>query len=443
MSKHGINENKKKNKKTKTKAYRDTAVKKAKTPKQNKQRRGRKTVSYENVPIDEYREYSQNEVKFNKSILKKTLIIFGIIVVLVLSVTLFVNRDNITWDNFTAWFSESVIGSSKGEGYPTEIMGTTVSKGNFKLIGGRACYASDTSYVELSDTGGKIINSQLSFSNPVVRGTQNYSIVYGLSSNGFLINDAQKTKHKGTTKKPIFTADVNNNGDYCIVTEGSGYLSVLIAYSKDNEKKYEYSFADYYITCVSINDSGTGAVCCGVTTVNGAEHSKVYVLDFTSEKPVREYEFSESVIYDSFYLSDHMVGAVANNAVYFMDFDSDTPAKTEYNSRTLKTYDYNPATKNLTVALSRSGDGRNCDILFFNSSGENEYTIKSDYRVDSICTYKGTLGILSEGTAYILEEDGNVDASIDAGNDAQAILLYDTDKAYILGISEIRDAEFD
>ena len=37
MSKHGINENKKKNKKTK--AYRDTAVKKAKTPKQNKQRR--------------------------------------------------------------------------------------------------------------------------------------------------------------------------------------------------------------------------------------------------------------------------------------------------------------------------------------------------------------------------------------------------------------------
>ena len=74
MSKHGINENKKKNKKTKTKAYRDTAVKKAKTPKQNKQRRGRKTVSYENVPIDEYREYSQNEVKFNKSILKKTLI---------------------------------------------------------------------------------------------------------------------------------------------------------------------------------------------------------------------------------------------------------------------------------------------------------------------------------------------------------------------------------
>ncbi|MGN0460659.1 MAG: DUF5711 family protein [Ruminococcus sp.] len=435
MSKHGIDNKKKR--------YRDTAVKKAKEPKQNKQRRSRKTVSYENVPIDEYREYSQSEVKFDKKILKKTLVIFGVLVVLVLAVTLFVNRDNITWDNFSAWFSESIIGSSKGEGYPTDIMGTTVSKGNFRLIGGRACYASDTSYVELSDTGGNIINSQLSFSNPVVRGTQNYSIVYGLSGKGFMINDAKKTKHKGTAQNLIFTADVNNNGEYCIVTEGSGYLSVLTAYNSDNEKQYEYSFADYYITCVSINDSGTGAVCCGVTTVNGAEHSKVYVLDFSSTKPVKEYEFSESVIYDSFYLSSDTVGAVANNAIYFMDFDSNTPNKTEYNSRTLKTYDYNPATKNLVVALSRSGDGRNCDILFFNSSGENEYTINSNYRVDAISTYKGVLGILSEGTAYILEEDGTVDAQADPGSDAQSILLYDTDKAYVLGISEIREAEFD
>ena len=435
MSKHGIDNKKKRN--------RDTSVKKAKEPKQNKQRRSRKTVSYENVPIDEYKEYSQNEVKFDKKILKKTLIIFGVIIVLVLSVALFVNRDNITWDNFSTWFSESVVGSTDGEGYPTDIMGTTVSKGNFRLIGGRACYASDTSYVELSDTAGNIINSQLSFSNPVVRGTQNYSIVYGLSSKGYMINDAKKTKHKGTTQNLIFTADVNNRGEYCLVTEGSGYLSVLTAYNSDNEKLYEYSFADYYITCVSINDSGTGAVCCGVTTVNGAEHSKVYVLDFNSTKPVKEYEFTESVIYDSFYLSSDLVGAVANDAIYIMDFDSNTPKKTEFNSRTLKTYDYNPATKNLVVALSRSGDGRNCDILFFNSSGENEYTIKSNYRVDAISTYKGVLGILSEGSAYILEEDGTVVEKADPGNDAQSIILSDTDKAFVLGISEIREVEFE
>ena len=435
MSKHGIDNKKRRN--------RDTAVKRAKAPKQNIQRRSRKTVSYENVAIDEYKEYSQNDMKLDKNILKKTFVIFGLLIVLVLSVTLFVNRDNITWDNFTAWFSENILGSSKGEGYPTDIMGTTVSKGNFKLIGGRACYASDTSYVELSDTAGSVINTQLSFSNPVVRGTQNYTIVYGLSGKGFLINDVKKTKYKGTTENLIFTADVNNNGEYCIVTEGSGYLSVLTAYNSENEKLYEYSFADYYITCVSINDSGTGAVCCGVTTVNGAEHSKVYVLDFNSTKPVKEYEFTESVIYDSFYLSSDLVGAVANDAIYIMDFDSNTPKKTEFNSRTLKTYDYNPATKNLVVALSRSGDGRNCDILFFNSSGENEYTIKSNYRVDAISTYKGVLGILSEGSAYILEEDGTVVEKADPGNDAQSIILSDTDKAFVLGISEIREVEFE
>ena len=88
--------------------------------------------------------------------------------------------------------------------------------------------------------------------------------------------------------------------------------------------------------------------------------------------------------------------------------------------------------------------GKEAEVpVMMSNYGENEYIINSKYRVDSISTYKGTLGILSEGTAYILEEDGTVDSKTDAGNDAQTILLYDTDKAFILGISEIRDAEFD
>lgn len=52
------------------------------------------------------------------------------------------------------------------------------------MIGGHVSYASDTSYVELSDSAGRIINSQLSYSDPILRGTRNYSIVYGAGGNG-------------------------------------------------------------------------------------------------------------------------------------------------------------------------------------------------------------------------------------------------------------------
>lgn len=443
MSKHGINnENKKSKKNIVLDDYdkKDTKVKKAKEPKYNKKRKNRKILSYENIPI---KEYSDIDEKVNKRILKKTLLIFSVLITIVIVVFVFANRNKLSWDNFTTWVSESVFQSTKGDEFPTDILGTTVSKGNFTLIGGRPCYASDTSYVELSDSAGKIINTQLSFSDPIVRNTSNYSIVYSAGGTGYIVNDVKETKHKGNTQNGIYSADVNDSGYYCIVSQGSEYLSVLTAYDKENKKMFEYSFADYYITCVSINPNGDGAVCFGVTSQNGTEQTKIYVLDFKETKPVKEYDISESLIYDSYFLSSNKLIAVSNNSIFTIDLDKDKPDVTDYNSRKLTTYSFNKETNALSVALSRSNDGRNCDIIVFDSSGEVDYTIKSEYRVDSISTYKGNLGILSSGDAYILEEDGTVSGKCSVGNDARSILLYSSDKAYVLGISEIRTIEID
>ena len=419
---------------------RDTKVKKAKAPRQNRGTKGRKTLSYENIPID---EYTDKEIKIDKKFVKKTLFIFVLIIVLVIAVILFVNRDSFTMDNFSAWINENVLGTSDGKGFPVNIKGTTVSKGNFKLVNGRPCYASDTSYVELSDTAGEVFNAQLSYDNPVVRGTSNYSIVYGVGSKGYMICNSLERKKKSNTKTGVFSADINDKGYYCVVTEGSGYLSELNAYNSENNKIYSYSFSDYYITCASINSTGTGAVCCGITTENGNEKAKIYVLDFSREEPEKEYDIDESIIYESFYLSSSTAIAVASDGVYTFNFDKKKPEKTEFESSILTTYSFNPDTKILTVALSRSGDGRNCNVLVFNSYGEKESEINTDLRIDSVSTYKGTIGVLSGGQAFILDKDGKLSKGSDAGNDAQTIVLYDTNEAYILGLSEIRDIDID
>lgn len=451
MGKHGRDKTKpkKKEKKAKNKPVnledivtedspKDTKVRKAKSPRQNRGTKRRRTISYENVPID---EYTEAELRFDKRLVKKTLFIFVLIIILVFAVTLFVNRDNLTVDNFSAWFNNSVLGISDGKGFPVDINGTTVSKGNFRLINGKPCYASDTSYVELSDTAGEAVNAQLSYDNPVVRGTSNYNIVYGVGSKGYMICSSLEQKKKSDTETGVFSADINDKGYYAVVTEGKDYLSELSAYNSENKKIYSYMFAEYYITCVSINSRGTGAICTGITTENGIEKTRVYVLDFSTEKPVKEYEINNSVAYESFFLSSSKAILVSSDGVYSLDFESEEPKKTEYDSSILTTYSFNPDTKSLALVLSRSGDGRNCDVVTFNSNGEKEQKIETELRIDSISTYKGTIGMLSEGQAFILNNDGTLSEGVDAGNDAQSILLYSNSNAYILGISEIREVK--
>lgn len=418
----------------------DTKVRKAKAPRQNKGTKRRKTLSYENVPID---EYTEKEVVVDKKIIKKTVVVFGILIFLVLVVAFFVNRDSITFDNFSSWISNSVFGTSEGEGFPVEIRGTNVSKGNFKLVNGLPCYASDTSYVELSDTAGDAVNSQLSYDNPVVKGTNNFSIIYGVGSKGYMICNSLEEKKKANTDEGVFSADINDKGYYVIVTEGNGYLSELAAYNSEYKKIYSYKFSDFYITSVSINSSGTGAVCCGLSTENGDEKTRIYVLDFSSEKPEKTYDIVNSIAYESFSLSSEKAIVVASDGVYSFDFDEDDPKKFDYETSILTTYSYNPDTKMLSVVLSRSGDRRNCDVVVFDSNGNKDEQISTELQIDSVSTYKGTIGILSNGQAYILDEDGSLSDGVDVGNDAQSILLSSRDDAYILGISEIREAEID
>lgn len=441
MGKHGLDD--KETNPVSTKAQID-----ADSPKKTKRRNiNRDILSYENVPIDRYERYSKRNTGFdikriNKQLVKRIALILVVIFLLFITVFLISNRKKLTRDNISLWFNEHILGE-EGDGFPVSLSGTSVSEGNFVPVNGRPCYASDTSYIELNSSAGEIINSQISFTDPVIRGTRNITIVYGAGSNGYMIHNSKKRLVKGSTDDPIYTADVNDSGRYIIVTGGADYLSVFKAYSEDNKQIYSYSFADYYVTCAAVNEDGDGAVCCGITTENGAEKTKIYVLDFQQEKTAREYDLPESVIYDIFYLSDNTVSAIADNSVYTLNLKNKNIEKYDYKNRLLTDYTYDPDTGNFAISLSRSGDGHNCDIVSFDSSGEEDYTINSNYRVNSISLYKGDLGILSDNTAYILDKDGKVDMKSDAGNDARTLMLSGSDTAYVLGISEVRKIFFE
>lgn len=439
MGKHGIDD-REKNSENKKNDTNDS-------PKRNRRRPVKRDIlSYENVPIDSYERYSKSGNQINhtisKAFIKKLLLIFCILFVIFIAVFLVANRKSLTGDNISLWFSEHFLGE-EGQGYPVKLSGTSVAKGNFTLINGRPCYASDTSFIELNSSAGEIINSQISFSNPIIRGTRNKTIVYGVGATGYLIHNSKKRILKGKTDDPIYSADVNDDGYYVLVTGGADYLSVFKAYDEDNKQIYSYSFADYYVTSVALNEDGSGAVCCGITTENGAEKTKIYVLDFSREKTAREYNLSESVIYDVFYLSGKTVSAISNNAVYTFNINSKNIVKYDYKSRQLTDYTYNSDTATFAISLSRSGDGHNCDIVSFNSNGEEDYTINSTYKVNSLSLYKGDIAVMTDDKAYILNENGSIDKTANVGNDARALLLSGNDKGYVLGISEIRKIDFE
>lgn len=394
----------------------------------------RDVISYEDMPLD---DYEQEKTDISPDSVKKILIGVCIALAAGLIVFAFANRDNLTWDNISNWWTYDVLGNA-GNGYPVNLIGAEVKSGNFAVNQGHVAYASDTSFVTLNSTGSEVANVQLRYSKPVMKSSGNRFLTYGIGTTGYQIQDFDGMLYSGEAEGAIYTADITSNGVYGIITEGSGYLSILYVFNSNNNRIYKYSFSEYYINSITLNSDGSGCVACGITSDNGAVKTGVYVLDFTKEEPVSQYSINGDTIVDSDYLNDNRVVLVGQSSSYIIKRGEENYVTVKYDSKTLANYCFNPDTNSFALALSKSGDGRSCVIEIYNDNGEKTSSIDTDYGAESISLYKGTVAILDGNTAYGFNSEGTQLYSCDTGTGSKRLILTSDNTAYVLSVNQVR-----
>lgn len=399
----------------------------------------RDVMSYEDMPLD---DYEQEKTEMSPQAVKKIVLGACIAIAAGLIVFAFANRDKLTWENISNWWTYDVLGNA-GHGYPVDIIGSEVSSGNFAVSQGHAVYASDTSFVTLTNSGTEVARLQLTHSNPVMKNNENRFLTYGIGSASYEISSFDETLYSGNAENKIYTGDVASNGTYCLVTEDNGYLTTLYAYSKNNNRIYKYSFSEYYITSVAINKDGSGCVATGVSSDKGSAVTGVYVLDFSQEKPVSTYKISGDSVLDCKYLTSDTAVLVGSQASYIVKKGEKNYKTVSYEDKTLSNYCFNTDTSTYTMALSRSGDGRSVALISYNSNGEAQYTINTEHKADSLSVYNGTVAILDGNVVYGYNQNGDLLYSTNSGTGSKKIVLASDYTAYILSVNQIRFIDLD
>ncbi|MCQ2513775.1 MAG: DUF5711 family protein [Ruminococcus sp.] len=406
---------------------------KARYGEQKTKKINRDVMSYEDMPLD---DYEQEKTEIAPEAVKKMLMGVCAALFVCLIVFAFANRQNLTWDNISAWWTYDVLGTAGG-GYPVNIVGSQVSAENITVSQNRTAYASDTSFVTLNNTGNEIANLQLKYSTPVMKSSGTRFLTYGLNDKRYQIFDIESERYSGEAEANIYTGDISSSGVYCLVTDGNGYLSVLYAFDKNNNRIYKYSFSEFYITSVSVNSDGTGCIACGISSSEGAVTSGVYILDFGKETPVNTYRIADDSIISCKYLGNRY-SAIGQNAQYVFKNNSDKYVTNSYKDRTLTNFCYNTDTNTCMVALSKSGDGRSCMLVEYNSNGDERFTVDTNYGAESIATYKGVVAVLSDNMIYTFNSDGRQLYASNAGTGSKKLILASENTAYVLSVNQIR-----
>lgn len=410
-----------------------------KKQKKREEKSDREVLSYEDMPLKE-RERSSAK-KSGKSGKKKLIIVLLILLVVFGAVFIFANTNKLSWHNIRNYVKYGLLNQKSEEQFPVSIQGENVDIGNFTRMGQDVCYASDTKLQIINNYGRLEYTTQHGFLNPVMKASDQYAMIYSLGGTGYQINNYEKMLFSGTAEERIVTGAINDNGVYALVTTSKGYLSKLQVYDNENEKIFGYSFADYYVTSVSLAPNGKCAVVTGLSALNGAEISSLYVLDFTKDKPLYQEEVDDNIFYDVQYLNDSYACAVGNGAVSTINTKNGEVNTMKYDGKTLTCYCFNRDTDTASVSLSRSGDGRNCEIYSFKTDGTVSDSFETEYMVKCISTYKGRIALLTPDVIYLYSKDGQVVSQYETSTEPQAIVLYTTDDAYVLdtnGISVVK-----
>ena len=404
---------------------------------EKKVNKDRKVISYEDVPLE---DYEQEKTELSPAAVKK--IIIGVVIALVagLIVFAFANRDKLTPENLSVWWTYDVLGNA-GKGYPVNIVGTEVKPGNFTVNQNRIAYASDTSFVTLNTTGGEIANIQLRHSKPVMKTAENKFLTYGLGEKEFQIFSFDKSIYNGEAQGVIYTGDIASNGVYCVVTEGDGYLSELYVFNKDNNRIFKYSFSEYYINSVALNGDGSGCVACGISSDGGAIKTGVYVLDFGKEKPLNTYTIPDDAVIDSKYISGRRAALIGENASYVIKIGAEEYNTVSYESMPIVNYCFSPQNGSFALALSKSGDGRSCSLISYNDNGDKMFEVENRYGAESLSVLGGTIAVLDGNMIYAYNKSGTLIHSCDAGTGSRAIILTSDKSAYVLSINQIRQVD--
>lgn len=365
----------------------------------------------------------------------KRIIAASVIIVLLFCIVFYAfNTDKFSFHNISNFFKYGVFNQQSEERFPLDIKGERVSAGNFARIGQDICYTSDTKTVLLNNYGRSMFSQQHAFITPIQTVSDKGALIYNLGGTGYQLIDKEGVTLTAEAKDNILTADYADNGIYALVTESSGYLSKLYVYNEKMEQIFAYSFADYYVTAVSLNSNGSKAVVAGLSALNGAETSALYVLDFTQEKPLHLVEVEgNDIIYDIEYLNDKYACAIGRNASYVMNTHKDDVLKVNrYDGRELTAFDINTETNTYTVSLSSSGDGRNCDIISYSITGEEESLFSIDKKIINLSTYKGRVALLTGDAVMLYSKDGKAFSEKKLTSDPHSVVMYTSSNAYVL-----------
>ena len=394
----------------------------------------RKKPKSKSEKVNSKREYSTNEQQSGLEVVKgsrkrrRKVRIIALSVAFAVVLAIFI-INFLTPTGLIEYFQNNYAASGKGD-FPVSVYSS-----NSEYFGCHNDIITQTNdtFFEVYNTNGKLIQAvSHGMSNPQLEVSEARFLLYDRERYGVSIFNYANELHTKEFENTIISADICRSGSYAVVTTSEVYKNSVFVYDKNNELKYTWNSANYYITDVAVSNNGKKIALCLLNSNAGSFESFIYILDFKSATPTEKYTFND------------IVSSVSNYGEYIFANGFDRAYSIKWDggqsdlgvNGTIRCYDFDFG-GNACFVFGRGDNEQINTVAVLNEDGNLLSAFDFNSAVTDVAINDKFVAVLSPTECYIYDLNGNLKNSLTCEYKGVFVGLSSDDNVLVLDNSKL------
>lgn len=355
---------------------------------------------------------------------------------LVGGVALVVYRDEINLDNLRRFLAYRTLEKTEG-GQAEEFRYTGDESNSFATLGNSLLVCSKTSIQLFSQSGALYVEKNVSMSNPVVSVGGGKAVVYDVGGERLYVF-ADRQEVFSLTGRRILSARMSEAGTLTVITQGSGYKGVVTVYDAGFQEAYTVNISSSFVMDAITSSSGRWLAVVALGQNGAAFESSLRIYDTrdSTGEPAAICGLGSDMVLDLRW-DDDGIWVQLEHGVTLVGEDGVQKAAWSSGSLYLKEFSLG-GDGFAALFMGRYRSGNLGELILVDETGTQTAGLNIQDEVLSISAAGRYVGVLHPGTLVIYNQDLEVYATAQLGNEVRRVILRSDGTAMLIGSESAR-----
>lgn len=275
-------------------------------------------------------------------------------------------------------------GSNQSGAYPVSFSTNDIR--DVKVMG-KSLVVLTRKFVTSLDASGDILwENSVSYGDPAITVSENYTVVFDRLSNKYAIIDknGKMAEKESDISDQIFNVSVTDKGEVLLALKSDDSSSLVCLQNKKGENKLIWSCTQEYVTDMALSKDGKTVFCGSIGASGGEMYTKAYALTVKNGHE-KSYTLPSSSCININAVSSDRFNILTTEGLYFLD-SSDEEIKLINSCETASEFIHwtSDDEGNIAVVKDSTGNISENTLVLYSDKAEEKYSTSLDDGVEDI-----------------------------------------------------------